>query len=382
MAKLPFGRKPTRTKSGSQATDPTSPPTELSAINFDSPPSVALAGYADMVQVSNAASGLGAAYEEAAVLYANGNVREAEAILQAALDNQAGTAGEGLWMMLLDLYRLTGQQESFESRVIDYATRFERSPPPWHNLSTRQVRTRSSATPLLHLAGTLNAQVAEQLRQARIIAERGRQLRLDLNRLRGFDDEGCKLLYVALREFKRERVAVWLVNAGPFAEMLATKLEVGVAEHQHAWLLLLEILLHLGDVERFENLAVDYAITFEESPPSWENTAPPPQQEADAAAEEETEEEDTGLRLEGEIVGANHDAIRAVTAALADLEQATIDCSQLRRMDFVNAGMLFNIVTSLNAQGKRIRLAGVNTMVAALLKVMGVDQVAQINLRT
>ena len=337
-----------------------------------------------MVQVSDAARGLGAVYEEAAVLYANGNVREAEAALTTALDNQAGTAGEGLWMMLLDLYRLTGQRERFESRVIDYATRFERSPPPWHDLSTRQVRAvRSGAIPLLHLAGTLNAQITEQLRQARIIAERGRQLRFDLNRLRGFDDEGCKLLHATLREFKRERVAVWLVNTGPFAELLAAKIEVGEAEHQYAWLLLLEILLHLGDVERFENLAVDYAITFEESPPSWEETAPPPQQEA-GAAEEEVEEEEDGdeLRLEGEIVGANHEALRTMTAALTDLEQAAIDCTQLRRMDFVNAGMLFNVIAAMSTQGKRIRLEGVNTMVAALLKVMGVDQVAQISLRT
>ncbi|MCC4118835.1 sulfate transporter, partial [Aromatoleum toluclasticum] len=66
------------------------------------------------VEVQEMGAGIGAAYEEAAVLYANGNTVEAEAALNAVLDGQGRHAGEGLWMRLLDLYRLTGQRQRFE----------------------------------------------------------------------------------------------------------------------------------------------------------------------------------------------------------------------------------------------------------------------------
>ena len=51
-------------------------------------------------------------------------------------------------------------------------------------------------------------------------------------------------------------------------------------------------------------------------------------------------------------------------------------------MDFVSAGTLFNVLSTLNGQGKRIALHNVNAMVGALLRVMSVDQVARVTLRT
>ena len=45
------------------------------------------------------------------------------------------------------------------------------------------------------------------------------------------------------------------------------------------------------------------------------------------------------------------------------------------------AGTLFNILSTLRTQGKQIKLQNVNAMVAALLRVMGVDQVAQVMVR-
>jgi anti-anti-sigma regulatory factor len=58
-----------------------------------------------------------------------------------------------------------------------------------------------------------------------------------------------------------------------------------------------------------------------------------------------------------------------------------VDCRRLRRIDFVCAGTLFNILVTLQAQGKLVRLVNVNAMVAGLLRVMSVDQVAKVTLR-
>jgi anti-anti-sigma regulatory factor len=47
-------------------------------------------------------------------------------------------------------------------------------------------------------------------------------------------------------------------------------------------------------------------------------------------------------------------------------------------MDFVSAGTLFNVLSTLQGKGRNVTLSNVNPMVLALLHVMGVGQVARI----
>lgn len=85
--------------------------------------------------------------EEAAVLFASSQDATAA---QSVLENAArtfchGTNGE-LWLMLFDLYRLSGQQAAFEALGIEYAQAFEKS-PPWSGAAARRQKpkTRESA---------------------------------------------------------------------------------------------------------------------------------------------------------------------------------------------------------------------------------------------
>lgn len=359
------------------------PPTELSELDFAA--TDAGRGLAE-VEVQEVGAGIGAAYEEAAVLYANGNVAEAEQVLVATLDEPSSNPGEGLWMMLLDLYRLTGKRQQFESRVLDYATRFERSPPPWVDLSVGVAKPAQPRPSTVSLAGSLSAQAEAQLRQIAVAARRTGSARIDVGRLKGLGDGACGQLRAVLDELAAERIKVSLVNVGPLVDELGKRVEAGRAEDRDTWLLLLELLQHSGDEERFENLAIDYAITFEESPPSWKGLPPP------AAAisgmkpvttpEPATTPEQDGFALEGELCGASNDALKRFAAYVADRREVTVNCTQLRRLDFVCAGQLFNILATLQAQGKLVGLRNVNAMVAALLRVMSVDQVAHVTLRS
>lgn len=332
------------------------------------------------MEVQETGEGIGAAYEEAAVLYANGANSEAEAVLAAVLVNPSNGIGQGLWMMLLDLYRLTGQRQQFESRVLDYAARFERSPPPWQDLSSRSERQRASVAPLINLAGSLSGQAEAQFKQIAIIGKKSGAIRIDLGRLRSVDETGCTLLRKVLVELGADRVTVSLHKCGQLAEMLSGQVSPGRAEGRDMWLLLLEMLQHTGEHDRFEQTALDYAITFEESPPSWE-----PRAEAESITTSGLEVSDSApdkVSLEGELVSSKNESIRKLAAFAETRHMIEVDCSRLRRIDFVSAGQLFNILATLQAQGKLVVLQNVNAMVAALLRVMGVDQVAQVMLRT
>lgn len=378
-----FGKKPPRNPGEAGAGESPSPaplpPAELSSLDFSDDAAHTLARDAGLVEVREVGAGPGAVYEEAAVLYADRRADAAETVLNAVLDNPANQAGEGVWMMLLDLYRLTGQRQRFESRVLDYATRFERSPPPWRDLSSDGAAPRAPAAPLVNLSGPLSAPAANQFEQIAIVGRKSGAIRLDLGLLRSVDEAGCAMFRGVLRELASERVAVSLLKAGRLAELLGEKVQPGRADAQDAWLLLLELLQHTGEQERFEELAVDYAVTFEESPPSWEAKAE--RQTAAGAEPEAAAVEGDEFCFEGEVTGAAADSIRKLAAFAATRQRIEVDCSRLRRLDFVSAGMLFNILATLKAQGKQVTLRNVNAMVGALLRVMSVDQVAQVTLR-
>ncbi|MEZ5612893.1 STAS domain-containing protein [Cognatazoarcus halotolerans] len=376
-----FGKKPgtdERAKPAA-ASGKSAPRSELSTLDFSGAGDVgrALAQCADKVEVLEGGDALLAVAEEAAMLFANGNDVEAAAVLDAALDGAVGEeAGEGLWLMLLDLHRLAGERARFDQRSAAYAARFEKSSPSWEDLSVAAPAPAAGVVPCVTLSGSLSGQAAQQFGKLVEFARGNGGVRLDLGRLRGADDLGCQILRKTLAEMKRERIDFELLNCGHLADMLGGQLSCGRRERQESWKLLFDLLQRAGEFDRFEELAIDYAITFEESPPSWE--APSGEQTGDRVKLAAAVRPDSDFMLEGDITANEQGQLRRLAAFAAERAMVDVDCSRLRRVDFVSAGAFFNILATLRAQGKLVVFRHVNNMVAALLRVMGVDQVAQI----
>lgn len=171
-----------------------------------------------------------------------------------------------------------------------------------------------------------------------------------------------------------------MLKAEVLRDILAPQVVPGTPEHPALWRLYIEALQQLGDEPNFEEFAIQYAVTFEQSPPSWDarwvaSTLLPaePQTSRDQRA--------TFIALSGEIVGARQDAFSALQSS--DLPQGVVkvDCSALCRMDFISAGLLFNVITAMQATGRQPRLVDVRPMVAALLLLLGVAAVAEIQQR-
>lgn len=377
------GAKPSPAPTAPLSSSPNTPRNETSSLDF----TIAggdlkrvLAQCADKVHVEEGVDEMTASVEEAAIVYANGCYDEARAVLEHALAATTATDSRYiLWGMLLDLFRLTGQKDRFEARSLVYATEFERSPPAWQDLSPQAARPGEVKVQTVNLSGTLSGQAAAQFAQLIQIGMRNGALRIDLSRLRGVDNAGAELLLRAVRGLRKARVKLSLSAAGHLADVLGGQVKNGKRENQTIWLLLLEILQYTDRQGRFEELAVEYAMTFEESPPSWEPPA--------AATESLSDVDDFVVQmadvyvLEGEILGPNTDVLRKIIGFAGGRTKVEVDCSRLRRMDFVSAGTLFNIVSQLHTQGRLVVLKGVNSMVAALMQVMGLHQVARIELR-
>lgn len=311
--------------------------------------------------------------EEAAVLFANSQDAAAQSVLEGTVPACRGESGERLWLMLFDLYRVTGQQSAFEAQGIEYARAFEKSPPGWGGSAPENAKPREGSAGSLVFKGDLlgsNQTAFEAVRQS---LGKNRRLRLDMSKVGQLDPDGCASLLHFLVQARKNKQEIELLGREALGELVQGCVEVGRAEGKACWLLLLELCQLQGRQEAFEEVAIDYAVTFEESPPSWEVArvaAPEPEIPAETPVSGEAGD---AYVLNGEVKGARF----ADLSAFADSRDAVqIDCSGLKRMDFVSAGALLNALTSVRRSGKKIVFRHPNYLVAELLRIVGLTAVA------
>lgn len=339
-------------------------------------------------------SALAPALEEAAVLYSNGQADEAESILRGAVkDPSLGAQARHAWGMLFDLYQCRGRREAFDELALAFSTHFETSPPTWDDtLSAPSAAAPGSTVPaVVALPALLDAQSIKQFEQLRRMAQRDRPVAIDLSTVTTVDPIGADLLLRVLAGFMKSARALVVMGAQPLLEVVAMTTEAGRRDPSDAcWMLQLELLRLLGRQQEFEDLSIEYCVTYEVSPPSWE-ALPPSVQLASAKSARMTGEpqageaivstQDDGLTLSGELEGRIQDMVAALRAHAQHHALIQLDCARLRRIDFGAAGELLNEVVALQAAGKYLRFKDVNHLVAALMSVMGIPDLAEVSMR-
>ncbi len=341
-------------------------------------------------------SSLPPAFEEAAVLYSNGQANAAATILwQSTKDPATGGHARQAWALLFDLYQATGRKEEFESLAIEFSARFETSPPAWDEAIVppqRSVRQGPAAAPAaVTMPATLDARAVRQIEQVQRLAQRNRPVLIDLSPVGALDAVGADLLVRVLSAFARAQRDLLVEGADALAVVVAGGIEAGRRDPSDAcWLLQLELLRLLGRQQQFEDLSIDYCVTYEVSPPPWEpmpasvRVAGP----GDGTAPKAVEVPDGGFSaaadafvIEGELTGRAQEALAALRGYAADRAEVVVDCRRLRRLDFVAAGELLNEVVALRTGGKYLVFRDLNHLVGALLSVMGIPDLAEIRLR-
>ena len=312
--------------------------------------------------------------QEAAILFANAQDSAARTVLENAVRHHVGASSERLWRMLFDLYHLLGDQVAFEALSVDYARAFEKSPPAWRSAPSAPKPAAPSAGSTLfkgELCGDNLAGFAELERAA----AGKRQLRLDLSRVRRFDAAGCGQLLAALQRLRKGGCSIELLGRDALGALLVGSVVPGRAEDQECWLLQLELFQQRGESEAFENLAIDYAVTFEVSPPSWEAARVAAPEVAKAVVAERDNTGPEAYVLEGEYKGVRF----ADLGAYAEThDPVLIDCVGLKRIDFVSAGALLNVLTGVRSKGRQIVFHQPHHLAAELFGVVGLHAVASI----
>ncbi|HET6757561.1 MAG TPA: STAS domain-containing protein [Burkholderiales bacterium] len=314
--------------------------------------------------------------EEAAVLYANNQPGEAVKVLRHALKSSPGDQkNPHVWLMLLELYQLQGMRAEFDALGLEFAVRFERSPPaPKQDVHAPKEEAAGTGAFVL-LSGVLNAQVKPRLEEALKTARQKKSLRIDVSRVKGVEEDGAAALLNLLQSLRKAKIALTIAGL-PQLSALLQSLVAAQSRERNVWLLLLELYQVQGLNDDFENTAVDYAVNFELSPPSWETVT---QLAVQAQPEEPRENAGPGhFVFEGVMSGAHDSQLNDLATFMQERNTVTINMARLAKMDFGCAGALLNLLTDFRKKGKAVRIAEANELVLALLKVLGADAVAVI----
>jgi ABC-type transporter Mla MlaB component len=338
------------------------------------------------IEVAQSNPGLCAVLENAALLFASGQAQPARALLEDGVDSDADAKASPLaWLALFDLMQRTNDRAGFDRLSLQYVVQFERSPPAWEDDSaiTPHAPEPKFVAGYAALTGKLTEASKSQIESLRkTMAKSPAHSRLDLSQVAGFDDGGARLLADALAEARKMRYAVALQKPEKVRAALDILLRRGRAAGEGAWLLSLEFLQFEQKQEAFDDRAIEYAVAFEQSPPSWD---PPPQPVVDAppgehAAAAAHEAHESTIHSGTELVEWFGVLTGAATHQMAQLAEfahshavVPIDMTHVERVDFVCAGALLNAINRVEAQRKAVQIVGASPIIRALLLLIGIS---------
>jgi anti-anti-sigma regulatory factor len=296
--------------------------------------------------------------------------------------------------MLFELINQYGDRAAFEQLTMDYALRFENSPPVWVEYGAAVApraaapSTVAAATPtsgaIVRLPDVIDANVVKPLEQLKQLAASHSTLTLDASGARSIDLVGAELLLRVINAFKRASHELVVQGAEQLINPLRAAIEPGRRDASDAaWMLLLEVFRLLGRQDDFDETGIQYCITFEVSPPSWE-PAPPNMKTCAAstvAAPAAAVASDDPLAWRGVIEAEGEPFFGRLTAEARVQKQLSVDCSQLRRMAFSAASALLTLVMKLQRGGATVEFRNVNVLVGALFHLLGITAIANVQLR-
>ena len=312
--------------------------------------------------------------EEIAIMFANDQMAVAEQMLIESL-RDVGRTDRTVWWMLFDLYQVMGRQDDFDNVAIDYASQFETSPPTWAPPAPVGAEEQNFAgvTPTEVFAGVLDAQVGPRLARLLTLADNNQVLRLEFGRIQDVTPEGCQLMLDTLTALRKRERELIVAGATELEKLVRSTISIGQRDASEApWLLLLALLQLLNREKDFEETAMDYCVTFEVSPPSFET----PQNVA--TTNTITAPTRTECFMLPTVVNSGANALfDAIDAYAEQAPTLLIDCSRLARVDYGAASAMLNRLRPIAAE-KKIEFRDMNHLVAALFKLLSYSEVARL----
>lgn len=316
--------------------------------------------------------------------FANGKSALAQEVLEHAI-SRLGQQYDHVptWLALLDLYSASDQVDKFEAAALDFSIRFGRSPPQW--LSLPQQAAQAEREHDQTIAADNNAvdwSAKATLTQDDLVALKAavqaaikapHQLKLNWLGYVPSDVQNWHLLQAALQYLATMPV---MCAVQGIAEM-ELMFDPNSAESTLAELALLRC---QNRAQAFEDLAINYSMQFEISPPDW--IRPECRFEVAHLLSQPVVLAPELTSMSAELYGVL-DAAHVVKqlAKITAQDGLVIRCDRLVRCDPVAVMAIRRFVQAAKEKRQTIEFKGVHRVLAAFLMAQQVSDFAKIHLR-
>jgi hypothetical protein len=350
--------------------------------------------------------------DEAVIAFANADFDQCEQSL-TGLTRVGGARAQHAetWLVLFDLHRATGQQQKFEGLALEYAQQFGWSAPQWYSLPKLVAESAQMDKPRAQRsAGEIGWICPELLDTDAVARLRSVTLQLplpwvfDWSALQRVEPEAATHLSELFRQWASEALDMRWLSGDRFLLALQDAAPTGARDVDPAyWLLRLDALRLANRPDQFDEAAIDYCVTYEVSPPSWERTrchvrigglglstqSPPLSQVGEVATTflESSVDEHSGattmasVELSGQLVGDIGATLSQLDAQLAAAPLVTVSCAKLIRVDFLAAGDLLNWVLAKRGESRSVTFAEAHRLVALFFGAMGINEHASVRVK-
>jgi hypothetical protein len=354
--------------------------------------------------------------DEAVIAFANADFEQCEQAL-TRLTSPTGQRAQHAetWLVLFDLFRAIGQQQRFESLAMEYAHQFGWSAPQWYSLPQLVADAAIDDGPRpdgSRAVGDVGWVAPETLDHDALARLRSLTLQMplpwifDWSALKRIDAEAATQLSVLCRLWGAQALEMRWIGGDRLFAVLQESAPTGVRDADPAfWLARLDALRLANRADQFDETAIDYCVTYEVSPPSWEparctvhigghlggspSTRTPPMSvvgEVSTSFFESGLADDMGVELasvelSGQLIGDINEILRRLNDQIGAAPMVSVSCSRLIRVDFLAAGDLLNWVLTRRGENRTVQFTDAHRLVALFFTAMGISEHATVQIR-
>jgi len=227
----------------------------------------------------------------------------------------------------------------------------------------------------------------------------------DWSGLKRVDADAASQLSELLRHWATQSIEMRWLSGEHFLAVLQDASPTGVRDADPAyWLLRLDALRVANRPDQFDETAIDYCVTYEVSPPSWErakctvrlsgstlSTRSPPMSivsegSSNFVESSMSDELNAGMQvasvdLSGQLVGDIGGTLTKMDRELTAAPIVSVSCAKLIRVDFIAAGDLLNWVLAKRSENRAVNFVDANRLVALFFGAMGINEHAKVQVR-
>lgn len=378
--------------------------------------------------------------DESVIAFANADFEHCEQLLSQLIQPGGPRQDHAdTWMVLFDLYRVLDMPAKFESLAMSFVHRFGLSAPQWYalpelvaaHLSANQPASAGSSqsanapsVPEPHpnvlayqqgetdLPKAMEGWIAPLHLDTEAVArlqfevlQLPRPWALDWAGIETIHADAANHLTALLKQWAQDCAGMTWIGVDQLFRILEEAAPTGERDADPSlWMLRLELLRFCNRADQFDEVAIDYCITYEQSPPSWEHCACKVKLLADATCTQSVHLshisdvstsfvesqllEDTALievaslELSGQLIGDIGDTLSDLEKQLGGSVAVTLDCTYLIRVDFVAAGDLLNWVLGRRTENRTVEFINPHRLVALFFGAMGITEHARVRLQS